>query len=283
MESSLARAWTRLPRLLTVAIIVGLGISQLVLTLGDWHLRDMDAYWDAAVRLRNGDPLYPVLASTEASDVYRYAPWFAWAWVPVTALPREYANVLWSAVLLLASAAALSPLARDRAWLAVAFFAPVLVGISAIGNVQPLIVAALVLGLERRSGPVWVAATASLKVVPILFVVIYAIRGQWLRAAIAVVLAAALVAPMLTYDLSAYPTGADAAAMLIRWPIIYAVALGSAIVVSARLARSPFGWLAAAAAACLALPRFFVYDVTFLLAGRPAPNPHSSREEHAAR
>ena len=221
------------------------------------------------MRLRDGQPLYPALTDGEASEVYRYAPWFAWAWVPLTFLPREVVNVLWSAVLLGASAAALIPLVRLRAWLAVAFFVPVLVGISAIGNVQPLIVAALVLGVERRSGPLWIAAAASLKAVPILFALTYLGRREWLRALWTGVLTAGLVAPILLYDFSSYPGGAGGAALLIGAPLVYAAVVAAGILVSLRLARGRFGWLASATTVTLAVPRFFVYDVTFLMAAIP--------------
>lgn len=259
----------RYAKLVTTALVVGLGISQLILTVGDWHLRDAGAYWEAAMRLRDGQPLYPALADVEASEVYRYAPWFAWVWVPLTYLPRDVVNVLWSVVLLAASAAALIPLIRLRAWLAVAFFAPILVGISAIGNVQPLIVAGLVLGVERRSGPLWIAAAASLKAVPILFVITYLGRSEWWRAAWTGLLSAALVAPMLLYDLSSYPTEAGAAGMLTGVPVLYAIGVAAGILMSLRLARSPFAWLASAATVALAVPRFFVYDITFLMASVP--------------
>jgi len=258
-----------LGRLLTLALILGVGISQLTLTVGDWHLRDMGAYWNAAMRLREGEALYPALTDSEASDVYRYAPWFAWAWVPLTLLPREIVNVLWSGILLAASAGALIPLVRVRAWLAVAFFAPILVGISAIGNVQPLLVAALVLGVERRSGPLWIAAAASLKAVPILFVLTYVGRREWLRAGATILLTALLVAPMLFHDLNQYPTGAGGAVVLLEWPAIYALAVSAAILLTLRLARSRYAWLASSTATILALPRLFVYDITFLIAAIP--------------
>lgn len=271
---------SRIPRLLVTALVVGLGISQLILTVGDWHLSDAAAYWEAAHRLRDGQPLYPPLADTEASEVYRYAPWFAWAWVPLSLLPRETAYVAWSLILLAASGAALVPLVQRRAWLLVAFFFPILVGISGIGNVQPLIVAALVLGVERRSGPLWVGVAASLKAVPLLFAVTYAGRGEWWRAAAAVMVTFLLVAPMLLYDLSHYPTGANAAAMLISVPVAYAIVVAAGILISLRLARGPFGWLASSTTVALALPRFFVYDVTFVMPALPAGRGVASAPDH---
>lgn len=273
---------TRAARLVATALIVGVGISQLILTVGNWHLSDAGAYWEAAHRLRDGQPLYPALADTEASEVYRYAPWFAWAWVPLTFLSRDVAYVAWSIILLGASAAALTPLVQRRAWLLVAFFAPILVGISGIGNVQPLIVAALVLGVERRSGPIWIALAASLKAVPLLLVITYVGRGELVRAGMAVAATALLVAPMLLHDLSHYPTGADAAAMLIGVPVVYAVVIAAGLLVSARLARGPFGWLASSTTVALALPRFFVYDLTFLLPALPAGRAHASGPDHRA-
>lgn len=252
-------------RIVVIALVLGVGISQLIFTVSDWHLSDMGAYWDAGERLRAGEPLYPALDDSEASEVYRYAPWFAWVWVPLTMLPREAVNVLWSAILLLASAGALIPLVQLRAWLAVAFFVPILVGISAIGNVQPLVVAALVLGLERRSGPLWIAIAASLKAVPVLFVVTYLGRREWLKAVAALLLTALLVAPMVLYDLAAYPTGAGQAAALAQWPIAWGVVIGLGLLVSIRLARTRHGWLASAATATLAVPRLFVYDLTLLM------------------
>lgn len=261
---------SELARIVVVALIVGVGISQLILTVSDWHMSDAGAYWEAAMRLRDGEPLYPRIANSEASEVYRYAPWFAWAWIPMTYLPRGAANVLWSAILLGASAAALVPLVLRRAWLAVAFFLPILIGISAIGNVQPLIVAALVLGVERRSGPLWIGLAASIKAFPILFALTYLGRGEWRRAMLSAIVAVLLVAPIALYDVSNYPFGASSAAFLISWPIIYALVIAAGILATLRLARTRFAWLASATVVSLALPRFFVYDVTFLLPSVPA-------------
>lgn len=263
------RGVIRAARLLVVALVVGVGVSQVILSVGDWHLRDAGAYWEAALRLRGGEPLYPPLSDTEASEVYRYAPWFAWAWIPLTFLPREVAYALWSLVLVGASVASLHPLIRRRAWLAVAFFLPILVGISAIGNVQPLVVAALVLGVERRTGPLWIGMAASLKAFPILFAVTYLGRRQWRRAAATAALAAVLVGPMLLHDVSNYPTGANSAALLMNWPIVYAGAVAIGILAALRLASSRYGWLSSATVVALSLPRFFVYDVTFLMASVP--------------
>jgi hypothetical protein len=265
---------TRAARLVVTALLVGLGIALLVFAVSDWRLTDASAYWDAAQRIRAGDELYPVVPDVEASSVYRYAPWFAWLAVPFTFLPVTVAGAIWSAMLVAASTAAVVPLVQRRSSSVAFFFWTVLIGISAIGNVQPLIVAALVWGVERRSGPIWIAAAASLKAFPILFVLVYLGRRDWLRAALTGVAALVLVAPFLFYDLSGYTTEVGMAGALISWPPTYVIAVTSSAIATLLLARGRYGWLAAAATVGLALPRLFVYDVTFVQVGSPrAPHP----------
>jgi hypothetical protein len=259
----------RLARTVALAVVIGIGFFNVYQAAIHWTLSDASAYWNAALRLREGARLYPVLANVDASEVYRYAPWFAWLTVPWTYLPLQVAGALWSAVLLAGSGLALVPLVRAHAWLAVAFFAPILIGISAVGNVHPLIIASLVWSLERRSGPIWIGVAASLKVFPILFAVVYLGRQQWGRAAAAVAVTALLWAPALLYDLRGYTTEAGQAASLISVPILWAIVVGAAIGLTLRLAPGRFGWLAAATSVVLALPRLFVYDVTYLMAGVP--------------
>lgn len=263
----------RLPRLGVTALVLGLGIANAYWSITGWTLSDAGAYWEAAHRLRDGAELYPVVADVEASDVYRYAPWFAWVAVPFTFLPIQAAGALWSLILIGASIAAVVPMARDRAWLQVAFFFPILLGISAVGNAQALMVAWLVWGVERRSGPLWIALAASLKAVPLLFALVYLGRRQWGRLAMTGVLTAILVAPAFLYDLTGYVTTSGQAGALIELPILYAAVVGLLSLGAVWLARRPAGWLAAAAAVAVATPRLFVYDATYLLVGLPARPP----------
>jgi hypothetical protein len=259
----------RLARTVALAVIIGIGVFNLVQAVTHWTLSDAAAYWNAGLRLREGAELYPLLSNVDASEVYRYAPWLAWLAVPFTYLPEQVAGTVWSALLLAASGFALVPLARARAWVAVAFFAPILVGISAVGNIHPLVIAPLVWTVERRSGPLWVGAAASLKIFPILFALVYLGRREWVRAAVAIGVTALLWAPALLYDLSGYATEPGLAASLISIPILWAVVVGAAIGATLRLAPSRFGWLAAAVSVVVALPRLFVYDVTYLMVGAP--------------
>ena len=257
----------RLPRTIALAIIIGVGIFNIYQAVIGWTLSDAGAYWNAAMRLREGAELYPTLASVDASEVYRYAPWFAWLTVPVTYLPVQLAGALWSAVLLGASAAAIAPLIRMRAWLLVAFFGPILVGISAVGNVHALMLAPLMWTINRRSGPVWVAISASLKIFPLLLALVYAGRGQWRRFAVSVLLTGVLWAPALLYDLSDYAVRAGEAAALYNQPVLYVLVGGAAVGVTLALAMGRYGWLSAATAVVVALPRIFVYDVSYLMLG----------------
>lgn len=277
------RGTVRLARIVVLAVVIGIGVSHVWFSIADWHLDDMNAYWDAAMRLRSGGDLFPPIADVLASEVYRYSPWFAWVWMPLTLLPRMVVDVGWSIVLLFASALAVWPLARRRAWLAVAFFLPILIGISAGGNVHSLLIAALVLGVERRSGPLWIGVAASLKLFPILFVLTYVGRGQWTRAALSCAVAAALLAPFLLFDLSNYVTTPGGAALLWDWPVVYPIVVLASIATALRLARTRHGWLAASAAVVLALPRSFLYDVTWVMVGAPdAPGGRSAHSPDGA-
>ena len=254
-----------------------MGIFNVYVAVIGWTLSDAGAYWNAAMRLREGADLYPALASVDASDVYRYAPWFAWLTVPVTYLPQQLAGALWSVLLLGASAIALIPLMRARAWLLVALFGPILVGISAVGNVHALVIAALVWGVERRGGPFWIAVAASLKIFPLLLALVYAGRGQWGRFGAAVVLTALLWAPVLLYNLDNYAVEAGKAASLYSLPILYFVVAAVGVGVTLTLAPTRFGWLAAATTVVVTLPRLFVYDVSFLMVGADSVSRKTSR------
>jgi len=257
----------RIARIVAAAVIIGVGISILYFAVTRWTQSDAAAYWNAALRLRHGAQLYPVVGNVEASDVYRYAPWFAWLAVPFTFLPVQVAGAIWSTILVAASCVAVTPLARRRAWLQVAFFWPLLIGVSAYGNVQALMVASLAWGVERRSGPLWVGMAASLKIFPILLALVYLGRREWLRVALCVAVAAVLWAPAFLYDLRGYVSQAGVASLLVGYLPAYIAVAGGAVIASVVLAAGRYGWLAGATAVVLASPRFFVYDVSYLLIG----------------
>jgi hypothetical protein len=259
--------------LLTLGICLLFGIGNVVYSATAWEIPDIGAYWNAALRLREGGPLYPPVTDVNASDVYRYAPWFAAAWIPLTYLPRPVVDAAWSVVLLAASAAVVLAALRARSRAALAF--TVLIGsflvlIASRGNVQPLMVAALAFGVERRSGPLWIALCASLKATPILFVIVYVARGEWGRAAATIVLTVVLVAPMLLFDLAGYTTSPGSSQSLYGIsPLLFAVVAASSVLVAGYVAwrHRPWAWLAASVAVILCLPRAFTYELTFLFVG----------------
>jgi hypothetical protein len=260
-------------RLVLPAVLGALGVWILLAGMPAWEVPDMAAYRGAADRLVAGQPLYPASqATTNASDVYRYAPWFALIWVPFRAVPDGVMAVAWSAILVLASVAAVWPLLRRLTSLrvAIAFLGFVLcLRAAAYGNVEPLMVAALVHGVERRSGPLWIAAAASVKGGPLALVLVYAGRREWVRMAWTVGLTILLTAPLLLFDLSQYPieTGASLSLLSLGGPVVWVVATACFAALTVRLARTRWGWLAGAATALAAMPRLGFYAVPILLVG----------------
>lgn len=270
-------------RLLALAVACGFGVAFVWANVRSWNLEDMDAYWNAAQRLRDGLPLFPAVADPGAADVFRYAPWFAWLWVPLTYLPKDVVQVAWSAILLASGAFAVGMLLRPPSVAAVclaALLGGILVRTASTGNVQALLIAVLMYGVPRRSGPIWIGVAASLKFAPIAYALVYVGRGEWRRAAVSVAVAALLVAPALLYDLAHYPMDAGAGlsllsiAGIVPWALV-AVGCGIATVA---LARGRYAWVAAAVTVVGSVPRLDLYDLTYLLVAprgpsRDAPEP----------
>ena len=269
-QNSLSRQVGRLLPLCVVALVAGLSIVHIAYMLTMVHGSDVDAYWGAAMRLREGSTLYPAFAHEDANEVYRYAPWFAWLWVPLTYLPRGIVTVAWTCLLVAASALALLPLwGRTPARLALlALLGAQLVIVSLYGNVHALVLAPLVWFIDRRSGPLWIAIATSLKAAPLLLVLAYVGRRQWGRAALTIGLTALLLAPMLLYDLTNYTTNPG-----YNWglfalsPALWLAALALAAGTAVAVARSQYGWLGSGVATVAAFPRLLGYDMTFLLVG----------------
>lgn len=257
---------------LVIAIAAGLALW----TMPAWELQDMSAYRGAAERLVSGGPLYappgPVL---DTAEVYRYAPWFAALWIPLLPIPPEALAVLWGVTLVTASITAVLPLLSELTplRLAVASLGLILcLRAAAIGNVEPLMVAVLVHGVERRSGPLWIALAASLKAAPIVLALVYLGRGEVRRFAWTFALTTVLVAPMLLFDLTHYPTGPGASismlALLGPVPWLIGLVIGAAITVG--LARGRWAWMAAAVTYLIALPRLGLYNFPMLMVGAPS-------------
>ena len=75
-------------RTAVLVICICYAIGNIVWSASAWEIPDIEAYWNAALRLRDGGPLYPLATNVNDSEVYRYAPWFAYAWIPLGRLAR---------------------------------------------------------------------------------------------------------------------------------------------------------------------------------------------------
>jgi len=259
---------------LLTALVVGFSIALMIRSFQRWSLEDLDAYWNAALRLRSGAPLYSTAHGPDAADVYRYSPWFAVAWVPLTYLPRIVVGIGWGLVLVIASLLAVAPVMQRRrlsSTLAGILFGSMLLWTASRGNVQPLLVLALIRGIPSRSGPLWVALAASLKAVPVLYLLPDAFAGRWRRVTIGVALTAVLIVPMplLGWRLDAAAAGASDSLYSHFGTAVGAIATVAAFIgaVAVMRVRPQHAWRAASVAAVFALPRLLFYDLTFLLVG----------------
>ncbi len=259
---------------LAIGLILLFALGDIWLRRGNWGFEDVRAYWEAALRVREGLPLYGGSDDPNSYGVFRYAPWFAYAWVPLTYLPRQVAELLWGAVLAVSALAVLAALVRLRTAAAIALavlLLPMFFSLVQVGNVQPLLVAVLAFGISRRSGPLWIAMAASIKATPILYALVYVARRQWTRVAVALVITALLLAPLLLADISTYETDPGASFSLYYYvsPLAWAIAAGASALVAACLAwrRSEWVWVAASVAVALCAPRAHVTYATFLAVG----------------
>lgn len=255
--------------ILTAILLMAIGAVYVGEGFANWDLLDMSAYRDAAMRIRAGEVLYG--GDVHANSAYRYAPWFAYAWVPLTYLPEVAVRVGWSALLLLGAALSVRPLMRySRAsLLLLMLFVPLMFGTATGGNVQPLMIGALVFGLSTRWGWLAVGFAASLKLIPLAFCAVFIAERRWWQAVGAVALTALLWAPILWMRVEPITFETGLARMLPTplWLIIPVLGAVGALSLAARQSR--FTPLAAALAALLALPRLFVYEIAMLLPAVP--------------
>lgn len=261
-------AWIAFSAAAVLFALVGYALVSYALSRGLGA--DVAAYLGAAERLRADELLYAGGAANDA-DLYRYAPWFAFLWVPLTFLPREAVTAGWVGLMLAAALLSTAPLLRrgPAGWAAFSIFAPLQLQGAIFGNVQPLLVLMLMWGVERRSGPIWIALGASLKGVPLLLALVYAGRGEWARAGWTLLISASLVLPAFLFDLSAYSTDPGPGQMslwTVAVPLYLAVAIGL-VGLAWAAARTRFAWLAASLAMAAALPRLLSYEIGFLLVG----------------
>lgn len=233
---------------------------------------DFLAYWHAAERLRDGAALYPPGADTGLGFVYRYSPWFAFAFLPLTAFPLSMVLLLWQLSMLGAGFMLLRPLLRPPSLASVLLIllaAPLVIDLAWVGNVESLMILLICLLLQRPvSGPIAIGLAASLKITPILFIAYYVANRQWRRVGLTVAVAIGLWLPAIVLGVANYPTAA------LPTISVWGVSLVGGILVAA-LAVAVTAWLsftgsrwaltAAAAATLAASPVLFITSLPRVL------------------
>lgn len=278
---------TRAMRLVGLAIVLGVPLSQVVVYAVDFYPRDLASYlWAGEAWRTTGNPYTQAAVIIDDNPIYRYAPWFAMPWIGISLLPVQVVEIGWAIAMVACSFVAVVPLFRAHGVRAIpigGFFLGWLIAIGLNGNVQPALVALLAWGVDRRWGPLAIALGASLKAVPILYVLVYAGRGEWRKVTWTVALTVPLVAPMLLFDIPAISTSTGQSYSFYNVsPVLWAVVAAAVSLVAFLLARTPWAWLSAGVAVIFALPRAFIYDVTFLLPGLSQPQPVEERHERRA-
>jgi hypothetical protein len=173
---------------------------------------------------------------------------------------------------LLTSGLAVWPLLRRPSWASVILAllsAQVLVETAMFGNAHPLVVAMLSLTATRKSAPFWVGVAASLKLVPILFGLVWLARGERRKALVAVVTATVLWLPALAFDLSHYVTspGTGLLSLYAVSPLLWlaVAALAVAWLAYCLITRSRLTWASAAALMFLGPPRIATSYLAFVV------------------
>jgi len=255
-------------RTLVVAVVIGYALSYVLLAEPLSPTRrgmDAEAYWLAAERLRAGESLY---LGGEGAEVYRYAPWFAWAWVLILDVPRDVVLTVLQVALFAAIAWLTLPLLHSVAGvLAALIIVPQVVEYAWVGNVDAFVLVALALH-GTRVGPFAVGIAASLKVAPLSFVLVYLAQRQWLRAVLAAATFVILWAPIFLYDVGAWATTSPTPLSPFSISPLVGIAVTAMVVVSAAVLawRQPrHAPLAAAAIAMIASPRLHLYNIGYLL------------------
>jgi len=265
------------------AIFIALSVTNVIWAVADWRFYDLITYLDAAqMWVDTGNP-YTATPRAEDWLLYRYGPWFAALFVPLLSLPRPVVEVGFSVVVTVASILAMVPMIRQYGRQAVPvalFLGTMLFGIGTGGNIQPVMVAILAWSLTTRFGPLGVAVAASMKLTPLLFVLVFAGQREWRKVAWTLVLTAVLLGPILFFELPPQATMAGPSNSLLHvhpvlWALVAAATVGIAAWQSYRVA--PTRWLATCVAVVMASPRLIGYDLTMFLASTP----HRSADRNA--
>ncbi len=131
--------------------------------------------------------------------------------------------------------------------------------------------ALLLIGLPRQWAGVAVGVAASLKLVPLVLVLVFVAQRRWWQVVAAIATAAILWLPALLTgaDLVTFDPGLARTLPQPVWLAGAAMAVAGAAFLAWR--RSPYVALAASTAAVLVLPRLFVYEISLVMVGTVDP------------
>jgi hypothetical protein len=232
--------------------------------------QDEHAYWLAAQRLLNGQPLYDPTATSVTPYTYWYPPPLAQVLVPIAAiLPARAFDIAWVGLQLVC----LLWIARWRPLVALALivFLPVAVELS-YSNVHLILAALVVLGLRRW--PWAFAIGTAIKIAPGLGILYLLLRRRWRDAAIAVAVGLVILAASVAIGEGTWSSfiatvqsrgPADISGLL---PVPYFVRVAVALVVTlfAGLIRPRIGEPLLVVAITIALPTLWLDAFATLIA-----------------
>ena len=261
--------------LFALAVIGALaGIYLLWLHLTTDPLGDIHAYYEAAVRLNAGQPLYPPDQDVNGNLAYFYPPLFAILFRPLALLPYAVAAAIWEFVVLASFVVTIwwiGPRRRDT-WLAIGILGIPIAWSAAIGQAQVPLTLLTVIG-----APWSIALAANVKLFPALIALWWVGRREWRRLAVFAAWAAGLMllqlvlAPQATFDFLTTLTLKEVGAVrsfspYALSPLLWAALVVTGVAVTLRLSRTRWGWSAAVALSALATPRLLTYMLMTLLA-----------------
>jgi hypothetical protein len=260
-----------------IGALAGVGVAWIHVA-GD-PLADAHAYYEAAQRLNNGQPLYPPGIDPSGNHIYLYPPLFAIALRPLALLSYEGFALIWELIVIGSLIALLRYLGvrRRATWLGLG-----LLGVP-IGWAVTVAQAHVPMTYLLALGQPWsIAIAANLKLTPVFIAIWWLGRRDYQSFFAFVVYCALFVVAQLVLDFQdsvAYfqRIGFDQLGQVrnispyVQSPVLWVVLLLAGALVTLALARTRWGWAAAVFLATLAPPRLLIYMLTGLMAALRHP------------
>ena len=245
-------------------------------------LADAHAYYEAATRLNQGQPLYPPNLNPNENHIYLYPPLLAQLLRPLALLSYEWFALGWELIVIATFVWLLQHLGvRERStWIAIG-----LLGVP-IGWALTIAQAHIPMTLLMAMGQPWsIALAANLKLFPALIALYWLGRRDWESLMAFLVWSALIVAAQFVIDandtlafVKAVGFDQTGESGVLRNFSIYTISPGAwfaflfiACVAILAAARTRWGWAVAVTVATLAPPRLLTYMLTSLLAGVRRP------------